>query len=436
MQDTNSQTENRLDNMEVTNGAFDDLAGSLSFDQSLYGRGSAASIRANQPGKDVITLNEVFLLQEWENNGLARTFVQLPIDDAFKGDFKLKGSNLDDAGNEQLTNLFKKHSLQEVKHLGYWAYWFGGGVIIVISPEVNGQSTLDQPFAVEGKNQDVQFMAVDRWRVGARMGYENSSIGALMASNNVAYTVGNKTTVYNQSVDKSRLIIMRGDIAPLISQQKLSGWGYSVLEKVSSAFDNYETCHKLIFDLMGQGMVNVIKIKNLMNSLRAGEFDHVIKFIQKSAMLKKMISTEVMDLDDERQQMQVSFSGFGDILRELRNDLASKLRIPQTKLFGMSTGGFSDGEDQIENYNTMIESTIRPTFEEPIKEVAKILGFSYMGVDVGEIEIVWPNLRSLKPIDEEDVKDKKYNRLKDQFESGFLSREDFQKKLEFYNLSE
>ena len=58
-------------------------------------------------------------------------------------------------------------------------------------------------------------------------------------------------------------------------------------------------------------------------------------------------------------RISLSFNGLSEILTQIRQGVASDLKMPMTKLFGVSAAGFNAGEDDIENYNGMIESEIR-----------------------------------------------------------------------------
>ena len=92
--------------------------------------------------------------------------------------------------------------------------------------------------------------------------------------------------------------------------------------------------------------------------LEQTELRHLTK-ITLSNMLKSYLNALVMDKEDEYHQKQLSFSGLSEILQECRLDVAAALRMPVTKIFGMATAGMTSGDDDLENYNTMIIRDIR-----------------------------------------------------------------------------
>jgi len=66
-----------------------------------------------------------------------------------------------------------------------------------------------------------------------------------------------------------------------------------------------------------------------------------------------------MDMKDDYEQKQITFTGLSDVLSQIRYGIAADVKMPMAKLFGMSASGFNSGEDDIENYNAMIESSVR-----------------------------------------------------------------------------
>jgi hypothetical protein len=99
--------------------------------------------------------------------------------------------------------------------------------------------------------------------------------------------------------------------------------------------------------------------------------------------------------------------------------IASALRIPQSKLFGIGSTGFSSGEDDLENYNMMIESEVRRPMGPVIRKMLEINMFHLFGRKA-PFQIKWPSLRVLSAEQEQNVKEAQFNRTMALYDRGLL----------------
>ena len=91
--------------------------------------------------------------------------------------------------------------------------------------------------------------------------------------------------------------------------------------------------------------------------------------------------------------------------------ICSSIRIPYSKVFGRGASGFSSGEDDLENYNAMIESEIRPQTLKMIKWVVDLRCMQLFGRKVPDLLIKWSPLRVLSGLDEQNKKDQIFNNV-------------------------
>ncbi|RLI44419.1 hypothetical protein DRO61_12190 [Candidatus Bathyarchaeota archaeon] len=427
--------------IKIDNGALNDLSHTLT---DVNRRGTAQSLNEST-NYQYLTLNEILLLNQWNKKGLLRTFVCLPVDDALKGGVKITSETLDDETKKKLESIFIKDGLPHIQELGYWARLFGGGGLITLTDE-----DLNKPFDKKKLNQEVSFMAVDRWRLNARAGFDKDFVQVAYSNNALNLTLDAKSVNHNsrikssytpvgivngKPVDNSRINTMMGDVAPLITRQALSGWGLSIYEKVAEDFDTYEKTMTLIHDLLKEGKVNIIKVDRLMDSLRAGQFDDVIKVFTQMTYLKKQINTMIIDGKDDYQQTQSTLTGYGEAIQSIMTRISASLRMTSSKLFGIGASGFSNGEDNIENYNSMVNSTVRPKLREPIQEVIEILCASDLGIVPPEdLSFEYHSLREIPPKEQEEMDTSLFNRFKALHEEGILSDVEYKDKLERNNL--
>lgn len=143
-------------------------------------------------------------------------------------------------------------------------------------------------------------------------------------------------------------------------RNRFRGWGMSELEKLMRSLNQYLKNQDLIFELLDEAKIDVYKIKGFNAALlNSAGTQNVAKRIQSANMIKNYQSALTMDLEDEYEQKQITFTGLAEMLVQIRQGIAADLKMPVTKLFGISAAGFNSGEDDIENYNAMIEGEIR-----------------------------------------------------------------------------
>ncbi|MGB2578207.1 hypothetical protein AAIR98_000125 [Elusimicrobium simillimum] len=87
----------------------------------------------------------------------------------------------------------------------------------------------------------------------------------------------------------------------------------------------------------------------------------------------------IKDTTDILESKHLTFRAC-EILREIRMQIASDLKMPLTKLFGISATGFNSGEDDIENYNAMIESEIRSKCKYDLLTILEICCSIYLAL--------------------------------------------------------
>ena len=144
--------------------------------------------------------------------------------------------------------------------------------------------------------------------------------------------------------------------------------------------------------------------------------------VQIANQLKNYLNAITMDTGDEYEQKQMSFAGLGDMLIQIRQGIASDLKMPVTKLFGVSSAGFNSGEDDIENYNSMLEGEIRSKCKRFIVEILRIAMQVNFGIAPDDLKITFNPLRILSAEGEETVKDRKFRRLHDSYLTGAIDR--------------
>ena len=181
----------------------------------------------------------------------------------------------------------------------------------------------------------------------------------------------------------------------------------------------------MIFELLDEAKIDVYKMEGFNTSLlTSAGTAAVAKRVQNANMVKNYQNALTMDVKDEYEQKQVSFTGLGEMLTQIRQGIAADLRMPMTKLFGISASGFSSGEEDIENYNSMVESEIRAKVKYIVVDLLKICCQNLFGYIPDDLKIKFPPLKMISLVEEEMIKDRKLNRVMSAYQSGLIPAEE------------
>ncbi len=345
---------------------------------------------------------------EW---GLVQTLIDQPVDDGFRAGWQTKTGQLSPEQIEQMEHYMEKYRVVEtIKYALKWARLFGGGAIILLTAQ-DPATPLDASKLTP--DSPLEFIDADMWELYGNMQYQEQT--ATILPDREFYTY------YGHKIHSSRVFIVKGKRAPSPLRPKLLGWGMSELEKVVRSMNQYLKNQDVVFELLDEAKIDVYKMEGFNSSLLTSEgTNQISNRVQQSNIIKNFLNAITMDKDDEYEQKQMSFAGLPDMLKEIRIGVACDLKIPVTKLFGTSVGGLGSGEDEIENYNAMIESEIRGKSKYIVIQILEIVAQKLFGVKPVDLMINFNPLRILSAEEEETVKEKQFNRVMMAYQQGLI----------------
>lgn len=374
--------------------------------------GAGGNAAASQPlemmnnnSYQLLSLNYTMLTYAYVIHGPIRTLVDQPVYDAFKGGIKIKTEEVSPEEIENLHREMKKLKVtKKVIEAMRWDRLFGGAGIII-----NTDQDYKKPFDVEKINEKskLEFISADRWE---------------LLFNTVK---SDFLTYYGKQVHSSRVARIIGEIPPHLVRQRLQGWGMSSIECVIREVNAYFKNNNVIFELLDEAKVDVWKIKGfnaqVLSTLAAGKTS---KRIQMATYMKNFLNAITLDKEDDYEQKQVTFTGLAEMLEQIRIGIAAAIRMPMAKIFGLAAKGFASGEDDIENYNSIVEGQ-RERAEEVLEMIVPAVMMKVWGFIPDDWSIEWQPLRVLSAEQQENVKNAKFARALQLAQGGYFSPQEF-----------
>ena len=360
------------------------------------------------------------LSEIYAEHGLIQTVVDVPVDDGLRGGVEIKTKQLSEEQiHDLMASIERNNDINIIGQAMKWNRLYGGAGIIIMTDQ-----DPETPLNIDAINENspLEFRAADMWELFWDKQNAEAYNPQIQEHEFEFYSY------YGTKLHKSRVMKMKGIIPPSFIRPRLRGWGLSVIEALVRSINQYFKTNDLCFEVLDEFKLDIFKIKNLTSTLMSATGTAQVQ--QRVALANKQKNYQnaiTMDAEDDYVQKQLSFSGIAEILAQIRIQIAGDLRMPITKIFGISATGFNSGEDDIENYNAMIESTIRAKCKYEILKTIEIRCKKMFGFIPDDLTIDFEPLRMLSAEQEENVKTQKFNRLLQSVQAGLISNEEFRK---------
>ena len=342
------------------------------------------------------------LTNTYKNNSFAQIAVDLPVQDAFRdGGFTLDSQTLSADELLELNDFMDDQGDRTtLKDVCRWGRLFGGGALIA-----SVGKNQEIPLNIDSLYQkDVEFLASDRWQTTPL----GSSI--YIADKFLLQDLNSKRFEDAVILHKSRLKLFIPKIEPYYVRNMLQGWGASIFEDIIPSLAQYIKANSVILELLDEAKIDILKIFGLSDILMSAEGESAVrKRLRIFAEQKNFQSVGAMDAKDDYIQKQLSFGSLDQMIEKIMLLICSALRIPYSKVFGKGASGFSSGEDDLENYNGMVMSTIREPVTPLLKWMLDTRCIQLFGRKIDDLVITWKPLRVLNEVDQQNVRTQKIN---------------------------
>ena len=377
----------------------------------------------------LISQNWNLLSWSFTNSGLIQRFIMQPILDGLRGGLTITSKQLDDEELKHLNKMYERKARTPIKNVMVWNKLYGGAGLII-----NVGEKYEEPLDIADIPQgaEIEFYDADLWELNYKFSAFN--INQIEEGQNEDWNGGVWYDYYSIPIHKSRVLRVEGRRAPALLRRNLRGWGMSELEFVLPQINMYEKLERVIFELIDEAKIDIYKFQGFNIALASQQESEVVEKIREVQYNKNFQNGIIVDKDDDYMNKQLSFSGLSDLLAEMRIDLASVLNMPVSKLFGTGSSGFSSGEDDIETYNCMIESSVRGELRPLIKKVLQILCQVEFGFVPDDIDFEFKSLRILGEEAQQNVSNAWFQRVMESLERGIITTKEARKSINLMHL--
>lgn len=346
------------------------------------------------------TYDWLMLTNAYKSIGFIQSAVNQIVDDAFRNDgLIIDSKTLDTNELEELRAALEDNGdIEAIKDAIRWGQLYGGGTVMAVTDQDPSKPLNEKAL----KGVRLKFLSSDRWHCTSQ------DININLADKFV-YTA--TPGVYESTImtfDKSRVGFFTGLKAPDHIRLIMQGWGLSIFEAIISPLTQYLKAMAVALELLDEAKIDVIKILNLADTLLSPNGEATIR--KRLALVtanKNYKSSIAMDANDDYQQKQISFSGLPDMIVQIQYLVCAALKRPYSKLFGKGSSGFSSGDDDLENYNTIVDSEIRTPAAQLIKWVVNLRALQLFGRKLDDFRPRWKPLRVLTEKEQAEVNSRK-----------------------------
>jgi phage-related protein (TIGR01555 family) len=408
----------RRHTQRVINNSLTELASNVKLWATLSGGNSLSNYGtiSNDNNYALITLNWIVLSYMYAGNGIFQRAMRLPVLDALSKGFIIESSEASNEDVDVVMKWYRKENIyNNVKYLKIWSRLFGGSAIVI-----NTNQDPQTPLNLESiGTTPIAFYTVDRWQLAMTSPRPISDFlvdELFRVDNNECYTILGK------QIHKSRVLIDKGEEAPFYVARQLRGWGISEGERIIRDLNLYLKTQDVLYEILDESKIDIYYIQGLANKLATtGGTAAIQTRIQTANELKNYLNALILDANDKFEQKQVGFAGLAEVMTQNRMGIAAAINFPMTKLFGMSSAGFNSGEDDLENYNSMVESEVRMPLAMNVLPTILDMGFQICHGYIPQYDIKWPPLRVLTAEQEENIKTSKSGRILMFFDRGLVN---------------
>lgn len=375
-------------------------------------------------------------LEALYEDDICATIVDRIVDDAMRKRFtlKLEGEEKDpvkarEHEEEIIGYCDDLDVVEKVKQARKWSRVFGGAVLY---PVTDDGGAPDQELRPENIRSILSIQVHDKrdlWPEVYDTNRRSKTFGQPLL-----YRVidSNKPGVPPQPIYRvhaSRLIVFEGALTSEQRKLQNNGWSLSVLQKPYSVVNRFNQSFDATSHLMVDSAQGVFKMKGLINAISSGRKEEVQTRMQVLDMGRSVARAMILDMDEEFERKQTTFTGQAEILQVLMLRTAAAARMPVSILFGQAPAGLNaTGEHDRGQWEDSVQSEQDEILKPRIEKLLRILLSAKDSPTAGKVPDKWcvefPPQRQMTEKEEAEIRKLQADVDKIEIDAGIVTPEE------------
>jgi phage-related protein (TIGR01555 family) len=319
-------------------------------------------------GFNPISRNRTKLEWMYRGSWICRAGVDAIAEDMTREGVEVRSDEKPEAQQELEKEAKRLQIWSKIEETIKWSRLYGGAIGVLL---IDGQQVTTPLRAETVKKGQFKGIAVlDRWQLQPSFNDLITELGPDLGKPKYYRVINTSAVLANQNIHYSRVVRLDGADVPFNQLQSENYWAISVLEPLYDRLIAFDSTTSGAAQLVYKAHLRTYKVKNLREIIATGN-KPLEGLLAQISMMRAMQSNEgitLMDLEDEFETHQYTFSGLDNVLLQFGQQISGALAIPLVRLFGQSPAGLnSTGESDLTNYYDGIkqkqESRLRPSIE-------------------------------------------------------------------------
>ncbi len=229
----------------------------------------------------------------------------------------------------------------------------------------------------------------------------------------VMYSCGSRETGVIQELHASRVVAFYGEPVLEDERDEVDGWGDSVMETRWRAAAQYQRASQAIAVAAERFTKTLLKSKKIAEMVSSeGGMNALTQRVQRLQSLLAAGNVAAIDADiEELQEMGLPMAGLGDLVVQLRENVAAAVGEPQSRLFGQTQGTTRTGADADERtYYDRIAAMQEDDVTPQLRQLCDLIVASREGPTMGkplDYRLMPRDLMRAQPLDEAEAESKR-----------------------------
>jgi phage-related protein (TIGR01555 family) len=205
----------------------------------------------------------------------------------------------------------------------------------------------------------------------------------------------------------------------------------SVLDTLQDSLASYFTGTAGLTSSMREHSVGMWEIKNWFDTKLSSWADHARSFLDRATRSKSSVNAIIVDADKEKfSYIPRNVSGLADLINPVMVWISAAMRAPNTKLWGVSPGGFGTGESEREDFAESVRVWQMRWIASQLGRLHDLILHAQDGPSPGYYvkpefrELVFADLSPSDEIEQQDLVNKQIDAIVKAIDAGMITPEE------------